>query len=69
MTKIRENKDGTTTLTVEAVCEMVVGEEAVVTHELTVRFYEDGDFQYLSNKILGNGKKDIPDYHYRVEKR
>ena len=53
----------------EAVCEMVVGEEAVVTHELTVRFYEDGDFQYLSNKILGNGKKDIPDYHYRVEKR
>lgn len=69
VTKIRENNDGTTTLTVEAVCEMVVGEEAAVTHELTVRFYEDGDFQYLSNKILGNGKKDIPDYHYRVEKK
>lgn len=69
VTKVRENKDGTITLTVEAVCEMVVGEEAVVTHELTVRFHEDGRFQYLGNKILESDMKKIPNYRYRVEKR
>ncbi len=69
VTKVRENKDGTITLTVEAVCEMVAGEEAAVTHELTVRFREDGKFQYLGNKILGNDMKNIPNYRYRVGKR
>lgn len=52
VTDIKENEDGTVTLTVEAVCNMVICDDAVITHELTVRFAEDGSFQYLGNKIL-----------------
>lgn len=66
VTNIKENKDGTVTLTVEAVCDMVMCEDAVITHELTVRFAKDGSFQYLGNKILNDGIKDIPDYQYRI---
>ena len=40
---IKENQDGTVTLTVEAVCDMVICDDAVITHELTVRF---ADYQY-----------------------
>jgi len=54
VTHIRENEDGTVTLTVDAVCQMVLCDDAVITHELTVRFSEDGSFQYLGNKILDN---------------
>ena len=68
VTGIKENKDGTVTLTVEAVCEMVVCNDAVITHELTVRFREDGSFQYLGNKILDDGIQDIPEYQYRIWK-
>lgn len=63
---IKENEDGTVTLTVEAVCDMVICDEAVITHELTVRFAEDGSFQYLGNEILNDGIMDIPDYQYRI---
>ena len=52
---IKENEDGTVTLTVEAVCDMVICDDAVITHELTVRFAEDGSFQYLGNEILNDG--------------
>ena len=70
VTKIKDNLDGTITLTVDAVCEMVLCDEAVITHELTVRFTEDGSFQYLGNKILNGGIKDIPEYQYRfVDKK
>ena len=48
---IKENVDGTVTLTVEAVCDMVICDDAVITHELTVRFAEDGSFQYLGNEM------------------
>lgn len=65
VTHIRKNKDGTITLTVDAVCEMILCDEAVITHELTVRFEEDGSFQYIGNKILNGGMKDIPKYQYR----
>lgn len=51
VTNIKENADGTITLTVDALCEMLVHEEAAMTHELTVRILEDGSFQYLGNKI------------------
>lgn len=64
---VKENEDGTVTLTVEAVCDMVVCDDAVITHELTVRFYENGSFQYLGNEILNNGIMDIPDYQYRIK--
>lgn len=63
---IKENEDGTVTLTVEAVCDMVICDDAVITHELMVRFAEDGSFQYLGNEILGDGILDIPNYQYRI---
>ena len=66
VTDIRENEDGTVTLTVDAVCSMVLCDDAVITHELTVRFSEDGGFQYLGNKILNDGISNIPDYQYRI---
>ena len=64
---IKENQDGTVTLTVEAVCDMVICDDAVITHELTVRFAEDGSFQYLGNEILNDGIMHIPDYQYRIK--
>ena len=65
---IKENEDGTITLTVEAVCDMVICDDAVITHELTVRFAEDGSFQYLGNEILNDGITSIPNYKYRIRK-
>ena len=66
VTDIRENKDGTVTFTVDAVCSMILCDDAVITHELTVRFSEDGSFQYLGNKILDGGISNIPEYQYRI---
>ncbi|MDE5776962.1 MAG: hypothetical protein K2I10_00380 [Lachnospiraceae bacterium] len=66
VTDIRENKDGTVTLTVDAVCSMILCDDAVITHELTVQFAEDGSFQYLGNKILDDGISNIPEYQYRI---
>jgi len=62
VTKIKHNSNGTVTLTVDAVCEMVLCNEAVITHELTVKFNKDGSFRYLGNKILNGGIKKIPEY-------
>lgn len=66
VTDIRENKDGTITLTVDAVCEMILCDDAVITHELTIRILEDGSFQYLGNEILNDGILSIPPYQYRT---
>ena len=66
VTKIKHNSNGTVTLTVDAVCEMVLCNEAVITHELTVKFAKDGSFKYLENKILNNGIEEIPTYQYRI---
>ena len=68
VTKIKNNSNGTVTLTVDAVCEMVLCNEAVITHELTVKFNKDGSFRYLGNKILNGGIKKIPEYQYRILK-
>lgn len=65
VTKVMENEDGTITLTVDAVCEMVLCDDAVITHELTVKVNEDGRFQYIQNRIL-NGTENIPSYQYRI---
>lgn len=65
---MKENDDGTVTLTVDAVCEMVICDDAVITHELTVRFAEDGSFRYLGNEILNDGIEEIPAYQYRIRK-
>ena len=66
--KIKHNSNGTVTLTVDAVCKMVLCNEAVITHELTVKFNKDGSFRYLGNKILNGGIKEIPEYQYRILK-
>ena len=68
VTKIKHNSNGTVTLTIDAVCEMVLCNEAVITHELTVKFNKDGSFRYLGNKILNGGIKKIPEYQYRILK-
>lgn len=68
VTKIKHNSNGTVTLTVDAVCEMVLCNEAVITHELTVKFNKEGSFRYLGNKILNGGIKKIPEYQYRILK-
>ena len=68
VTNIKHNSNGTVTLTVDAVCEMVLCNEAVITHELTVKFNKDGSFRYLANKILNGGIKKIPEYQYRILK-
>ena len=68
VTKIKHNSNGTVTLTVDAVCEMVLCNEAVITHGLTVKFNKDGSFRYLGNKILNGGIKKIPEYQYRILK-
>ena len=57
---INENEDGTITLTVDAVCDMPICDDAVITDELTVRFADDGSFQYLRNNILNDGIRNIP---------
>ena len=69
VTDLRENEDGTVTLTVEAVCGMVIADDAVITHEVTMRFEEDGSFQYLGNRILDDGIQNIPGYSYRISSR
>lgn len=63
---VRQNEDSTITLTVEAVCEMVIANDAIMTHELTIRVDEDGSFQYLGNEILNDGIQNIPEYRYRM---
>lgn len=67
VTQIRKNDDGTVTLTVDAVCEMIECDEALITHELTISFGENEKFQYLGNKILWEGEKKIPEYQRRVK--
>ncbi len=62
-------KNGTVTLTVDAVCSMILCDDAVITHELTVQFAEDGSFQYLGNKILDDEISNIPEYQYRFTNR
>ncbi len=68
VTDSRKNEDGTVTMTVDAVCDMVLYDDAVITHELTVRFADDGSFRYLGNKILRDSGTYIPDYQYRIHR-
>ena len=68
VTQIRENEDGTFTLTVDAVCQMILCNDAVITHELTIRCLENGGIQYLGNQILDDGMRNIPEYQYRTGK-
>lgn len=65
--EVKENPDDTVTLTVNAVCDMVICDDALITHELTVKFKEDGSFQYLGNEIRKEDRNNVPEYQYRVK--
>lgn len=65
VTDIKNNQDGTITLTVDAVCEMLTNDESVITHEVTIQEQKDGSFRYLGNKILNDGIDEIPEYKSR----
>ena len=65
--EVKENPDDTVTLTVNAVCDMVLYDDAFITHELTVKFKEDGSFQYLGNEIRKEDRNNVPEYQYRVK--
>ena len=55
-------------LTVEAVCEMLLCDDAVMTHELTAQFAEGGSFQYPGNKIRNTEMGEKPPCQYRIGK-
>lgn len=65
ITNMRENEDGTVTLTVDAVCVMT-GNDKAMSHELTVRFTEEEGIQYVRNQVLGDGLERIPEYQRRL---
>lgn len=65
ITDVKENEDGTKTLTIDAVCESA-GDDCCITHKLTVRFMKNGAIQYLQNDIQGDGLNNIPEYQYRI---
>lgn len=64
--KTKKNKDGTYTLTVAAVCEMVLNDDVLITHKLKIKLGEDGSFKYLGNRIQEEVLRDLPAYQYRV---
>ncbi|KIR03838.1 hypothetical protein P261_02653 [Lachnospiraceae bacterium TWA4] len=66
VTAVSKKEDGSITLTIHAVCELFLCNEAIITHELMIQTKNDGTFQFISNKILGDGMKNIPEYQYRV---
>lgn len=45
---------------------MVLNDEAIITHELTIKENADGSFMYMGNKIQNDGINRIPDYQYRI---
>lgn len=67
ITDIKENADKTVTFTVDAVCAMK-GDDAVMSHQLTVQLLEGGGVRYLENHILEDGQDRIPGYQYRLKK-
>ena len=70
---IKENRDGTIILTVNAVCDLVTCSDAVITSELTLKLDEDENsgysrkFKYMGNKVVGNIGSEVPEYQYRIK--
>lgn len=46
---------------------LMMCDDAVITHALTVEFDAYGGFRYLGNKILNDGIRGIPAYQYRFK--
>lgn len=57
----KENADGTTTLTVNALW-FEHHTDCAFTHELTIRQEADGRFKYVSNHIVPSDKNELPNY-------
>lgn len=68
ITKIKKNKDGTLSIQIDVVCDMLKN-DSVMSHILTVKIYDNGKIKYLSNRILGKGLQKIPTYQYRIKKK
>lgn len=64
--KTKKNKNGTYTLTIAAVCEMVLNDDSLITHELTIEMGKNGSFKYLGNRIREEVLRELPAYQYRV---
>lgn len=64
----KENPDGTITWVIEAVS--AYGKtDALISHELTVGFRGDGTIRYMSNHILDDDLKYVPEYIYRIQNK
>lgn len=63
--KIEKNKDGTSIITVDAVCDSL-GKEQLFQHKLKVRFLENGGIQYISNVIVKNNADWLFNYQFRI---
>lgn len=48
---------------------MVLCDDELITHELTIQMEEDGSFKYLGNKIRDDVLRDLPAYQYRVDQK
>ena len=53
-------------MTIAAVCEMVLNDDALITHELTIEMGKNGSFKYLGNRIREEVLRELPAYQYRV---
>ncbi|HJD46451.1 MAG TPA: hypothetical protein H9909_06365 [Candidatus Mediterraneibacter norfolkensis] len=68
VTAIEKNGDGTMTLTVDAVCESMA-DDALFTHNLTVRTDEEGNVRYFSNAAEEGARgEELPEYVYRIQR-
>lgn len=47
---------------------MVLNDDSLITHELTIEMGEDGSFKYLGNRIREEVLRDLPVYQYRVSR-
>lgn len=64
---IKENKDGTSVLTIDAVC-YLFGLDQLFQHKLKVRFLENGRIKFISNQVIEKGQNWIPEYQFRIPK-
>lgn len=54
--EMTENEDHTVTISIDAVCE-IAGKDRVMSHQLTVKFTEDGGILYLGNEMTLKNKE------------
>lgn len=66
VTAVKENADGTVTLSVDVIC-LEKNNDRAFSHELTLRKGEDGSMQYVSNVIVPGEHNIIPNYIFRLQ--